>query len=331
MLERTISVNCRDCGAAFEHTTRSNRPKLLCALCLLESQRKATREYTRRTRAAAKADRSQRTCLDCPADLTQAHGKILRCEPCRKANARDYQRKLRVERGSKAKSFDCIRCDNPIDRQGNSGRPIYCAPCGAEAKRESAARAEAKRTEARGARKATHCHYCDGELPKPYHPGRFKARCTACKLQRQYAYMRQRATERIASARCGDCGGPVTAQRRKGPRSRCAKCSKARELKRWRAYGSVYNNRRRALKRGSETEKFTKLEIFDRDGWRCGICRGKIRRALRHPHPRSISLDHKIPVTCGGAHTRVNVQAAHLRCNVAKSNRIKNEQLFLFG
>jgi 5-methylcytosine-specific restriction endonuclease McrA len=42
---------------------------------------------------------------------------------------------------------------------------------------------------------------------------------------------------------------------------------------------------------------------------------------LRRPSPWSVSLDHIVPVSKGGTHTRDNVQAAHLRCNQAKGDR----------
>ena len=77
----------------------------------------------------------------------------------------------------------------------------------------------------------------------------------------------------------------------------------------------------RARKRGGEVEKFTDREIFDRDHWVCGICEEDIDRSLSHPHPRSVSLDHIVPVAKGGGHTRANVRAAHLRCNQVKSDK----------
>jgi 5-methylcytosine-specific restriction endonuclease McrA len=75
---------------------------------------------------------------------------------------------------------------------------------------------------------------------------------------------------------------------------------------------------RRAAKRAVPCEDFTDREIYDRDGWRCGICGEGIDAALRWPEPFSVSLDHIVPLARGGSHTRDNVQAAHLRCNMRK-------------
>jgi 5-methylcytosine-specific restriction endonuclease McrA len=89
--------------------------------------------------------------------------------------------------------------------------------------------------------------------------------------------------------------------------------------------------RRRAAKRGATAEKFTPLEIFERDGWRCGICGRKVNRDLAWPHPKSASLDHVEPLSRGGEHSRANTRLAHLDCNIQRGNRGGDEQLSLVG
>lgn len=79
--------------------------------------------------------------------------------------------------------------------------------------------------------------------------------------------------------------------------------------------------RRRALLLGGETENFTYAEVFERDGWICGLCHEPVDPDLAHPDPMSKSLDHIVPLTRGGGHVRSNVQLAHLVCNVSKGNR----------
>ena len=80
----------------------------------------------------------------------------------------------------------------------------------------------------------------------------------------------------------------------------------------------IHSPLRRARERGVVIEQFSRKDIFERDGWRCGICGKAIRRGLKHPHPLSASLDHIIPLAVGGSHTKANVQATHLRCNIVK-------------
>jgi 5-methylcytosine-specific restriction endonuclease McrA len=76
------------------------------------------------------------------------------------------------------------------------------------------------------------------------------------------------------------------------------------------------NNMRRARTAGSET--FRRAEIFDRDRWICGLCGKKVNRQLKFPDSGSASLDHIVPLSEGGAHSRANTQIAHLGCNSRK-------------
>ncbi len=79
-------------------------------------------------------------------------------------------------------------------------------------------------------------------------------------------------------------------------------------------------HRRRAKKLVAPFEFFKCNEIYERDGWNCGICKLPIDRELKHPNPMSVSLDHIIPLSRGGHHLRENCQAAHLCCNKRKNN-----------
>ncbi len=71
-------------------------------------------------------------------------------------------------------------------------------------------------------------------------------------------------------------------------------------------------------------------DLFGRDNWICGICGQKINKRLKCPNPRSKSLDHIIPLSKGGADMAINIQAAHLRCNISKNAGLGG-QLRLMG
>ena len=88
--------------------------------------------------------------------------------------------------------------------------------------------------------------------------------------------------------------------------------------------------RRRARLATVASEPYADAEIADRDGWTCQLCHKRIGRSYRYPHPRSLSIDHIVPISKGGDDVKSNVQAAHLRCNIAKHNR-GVDQLRLIG
>lgn len=332
MGERTITVICRDCDTTFEHTTRSNKPKLLCDPCLKESQRKATREYQRKKRAGTKKVPQHVGCRDCGKLWDKPHHRPSSCAACRRKANVEYQRQLRAANPTPPRVFTCKACGAEIVRVWKSGTATYCDGCKPAVRSRHQRVGDAKRREERGTTLATHCHYCGAEFDQPKKRSRHPASCFACQRQRHYAYMKARVTERIAEARCVDCGEPVNSKR-KGPRLRCEGCRKLRQLERWREYAGRFNHIRRARMRGVGSENFTRREIFDRDGWRCGICGRKIRKAIKYPHPMSAALDHKIPLgaNAGATHSRLNAQPAHKVCNERKNKRVVPVQLLLFA
>jgi hypothetical protein len=87
------------------------------------------------------------------------------------------------------------------------------------------------------------------------------------------------------------------------------------------------NSRRssRARRYGVLTEPVRREEVYARDAWTCGLCGTPIDPALAWPHPKSATMDHVVPLSRGGAHTYLNVQAAHLMCNSAKGSALPGE------
>jgi 5-methylcytosine-specific restriction endonuclease McrA len=63
------------------------------------------------------------------------------------------------------------------------------------------------------------------------------------------------------------------------------------------------------------------VEVFERDAWVCGICALPVDRSEKYPEPGSPSLDHIVPLSKGGPHTRANTRLAHLYCNMVRGNR----------
>lgn len=89
-------------------------------------------------------------------------------------------------------------------------------------------------------------------------------------------------------------------------------------------------HKRRALLGAPDAENVDVQRVYERDRWRCGLCRKKVDPSRKYPHPMSPSLDHVLPLGKGGGHTYANVQLAHLRCN-QKKNDGGSQQLALIG
>lgn len=84
-----------------------------------------------------------------------------------------------------------------------------------------------------------------------------------------------------------------------------------------------------AKRHDQSARRIPAIEIFERDGWVCGICGDPIDKFIEFPHAMYMTTDHVVPLSRGGKHTRENLQAAHLHCNVRKSDRPQRRQRLL--
>jgi hypothetical protein len=88
----------------------------------------------------------------------------------------------------------------------------------------------------------------------------------------------------------------------------------------------------RALKLKATIEDFNPSEVFERDNYICQLCGIKTRPDFKSQyHPKRPELDHIIPLTKGGEHSKRNTQCLCRHCNITKSNTGKGDQLRLFG
>ena len=87
-----------------------------------------------------------------------------------------------------------------------------------------------------------------------------------------------------------------------------------------RAIDRASKQRRRSRIRQNKTERFQDIEIFERDSWICQLCFEPIDPSIKRPDTACVSLDHIVPLSKMGSHTRENVQAAHFLCNLKKGN-----------
>lgn len=76
-----------------------------------------------------------------------------------------------------------------------------------------------------------------------------------------------------------------------------------------------HRSRYKARRKGAAVvERFSHGEIAERDDWTCHICDLEVTR-------EDWSIDHLVPLSLGGDHTRVNVKIAHHSCNASRGNR----------
>lgn len=123
-------------------------------------------------------------------------------------------------------------------------------------------------------------------------------------------------TRRLSSCRwCGDVE-PLFA------RGLCEDCATNGRIRR------MFDTYRVANARSWEHEFglksiFCAFDIFERDGWTCGVCNTAIDPDLEHPDLGSAVIDHIDPLP-HGENTPENVRAAHLRCNLTRP-RLQND------
>jgi 5-methylcytosine-specific restriction endonuclease McrA len=86
---------------------------------------------------------------------------------------------------------------------------------------------------------------------------------------------------------------------------------------------------RRARKAGATIEIVSKRKLAKWQNWNCHLCGGAISKTAIAPHPKSLSLEHLIPLSKGGEHSYRNCVAAHLGCNTRKGVKAIGEQLKL--
>jgi 5-methylcytosine-specific restriction endonuclease McrA len=121
---------------------------------------------------------------------------------------------------------------------------------------------------------------------------------------------------------CGDCGMPLE----RATMEYCPKCSRAR----LRQAKRISNRNREKIIKINTVEIVNPLVVYNRDGWVCQLCLGKIKKNSKQNDPLEATLDHIIPISKGGEHSYKNVQCAHRQCNAVKSDKTEG-QLRLFG
>lgn len=215
----------------------------------------------------------------------------------------------------------CEKCSAPVVRVGSAGpAPKYCSKaCRSQAsygRRKDVIRAlERRETQARLAAMVKMCPQCKVNFT-PEKTSRQKFCSSRCSTN----FHRDSSGKQCSF---DDCDRPLRA------RGMClmhwrrwARATGREKAPEWDDRRRANHQKRRALKSAVPAADIVPGEIFERDGWRCGLCGEGIDPAAAYPDPLSASLDHVVPLSLGGHHIPDNVQAAHLSCNVRKGNRV---------
>ncbi len=80
--------------------------------------------------------------------------------------------------------------------------------------------------------------------------------------------------------------------------------------------------KRRARLTGCICERVDPIAVFNRDRWRCQLCKKKLKPFNRGTYKDSApELDHIIPLSRGGDHSYQNTQCVCRKCNAKKSSK----------
>jgi len=259
------------------------------------------------------------------------------CQPCRRT---------KVPERATPVFMPCPVCGSAFEKA--HGRQRYCSrSC---RRRGSPSRQPAALREARESKARTLCAGCGETLPPQSRPGNPRKWCSeACRVRHtRQPYVpvpatairracRFCATEFVAPRAQQKCCAVCRANHVDGPPRRCTQCGSSFLPRVWSGElcsfecfqqtlpepqftGKGYKDRARHY--GVYYEPVDRLKVFERDGWFCMLCQQPVDRGFAWPHPQSVSLDHVVPLSLGGAHSYLNTQCAHLRCNIAKGARL---------
>jgi endogenous inhibitor of DNA gyrase (YacG/DUF329 family) len=209
----------------------------------------------------------------------------------------------------------CIICGTSFIAEGKGFHRIYCS-------HKCASREEHNK---RNERRKDNAPMCDcPQCGKAFQNYRGRTYCShECYIESKRPLIRV--------SKCPICGQEIS---QRGYKRKY--CSPGCSIK---AQEKVYRRNsltRRALRvTNGKVETINPKEIFERDGWRCQLCGKKLSKKLYKTkgtkrHANAPSLDHIIPLSRGGQHTKVNVQCACYLCNCKKGNS-ELGQLRLFG
>lgn len=292
-------TNCPDCDAPLPKFTGRGRPRIYCVECSKERRRRPSKNSA--------------PCAVCgkPMQVSATMAKVPCCRACRNrlSGAEKYSRGIVQTPPSPQRAL------------------LVCERCGKEFLRSRETRFCSK------ACRSALCVSCGSPVDYVRESGR--TCCNPCR--RRLNREEKIALGIVGGLRLGDrrghdhvcarCGGHFVTERRKAKY-----CSRSCVN----APADPYANQRkmatkRARRRAAFVEVVDPATLFERDGWRCHICGGKVRRGVDGFDPQAPTIDHVVPLSRGGEHSYRNTACAHRICNMRKGARDVGSQLALVG
>ena len=241
-------------------------------------------------------------CKSCPAKCgtANAYKRGCRCGECRVAVAdamREYQARRKVRDGiSQSTQYNIRKAE--AEGRGyvpESLRMVPCAVCGEDVlRRDPSSQVPAMHRACRISP--------SGQAAKRRALGIESPRMARFRRRMEKAAEGKPASNRVfIQGRCSWCEEQFCAPMGKWCSSKCKLAEK------------------RASRRPDQFNPTPRLrrEVYERDGWVCGLCAFPIDRDLSWPHKWSASLDHVIPQSrmLIPDHSANNLRAVHLQCN----------------
>jgi HNH endonuclease len=205
----------------------------------------------------------------------------------------------------------CKCCDQPFTRAERGPQSQFCSDACKKASRRAGKLAAARKWYAT-AEWAT-CDTCGLRMLR--RPNSEVTICSPCRQGKQIKHGVTRTYDR--GCRCRACTDAVSSASLRNKYKRAAE-----------GIPLDISHRARARRYGVQHQHVNKLQVYERDEWRCGLCGDPVDREAKWPSAMSASLDHIVPMSAGGSHMYENVQCAHLRCNLIKNDGRRAASLF---
>lgn len=245
---------------------------------------------------------------------------------------------------AKKYKIDCLYCEKTVEFEYHGGRyKKYCSKrCRADARNERRNYGkQIKNCEWCGKKfeGLKHHKYCSKECRvksnNKMSKTRYKKKCPICGETFHCPIKEQK----YCSDKCGSIAAVNTMKKTKIEK-KCKRCGKefvTDNLSKNQIYCSqhcadvAWRDKRRAIKRDVYLEDVTLNYLYERDNGICQICGKKVSLKYNYPHKKSATIDHIIPLSKGGEHSKRNCQLTHWECNYKKRDKITTKQLNLLG